>query len=121
MGIDLSTYTTQQNLINTIISKNKSVISGTGYSGTEPVYSDLNVDATALADYSFTSGDIYYPGVNAGAKEVFNSVSANNRFASSLACTRQDYYLQEDKELSILSNYNSYHQQVTNTLVKVPA
>lgn len=120
-NINLGVYTTQQNLINNIITKNKAIISGTGYSGTEPKYSDMVVDNTALAEAAFTSPNIVYPGVNVGSKEVFDCVTANNRFAKSLEYTRFDYYSMEDKELTTLSNLNTYHQQVINKLVTVPA
>lgn len=116
----LNGYTTQQNSLKSIIAKNKSIISGTGYSGTAPDYDALSVDLTDISNKAFASPDIYYPGANAGYKEVYDFMSGNNRFTQSVNYSRGDYYALEDKELDILLKYNSYHQQIITKLTTVP-
>lgn len=117
---EMAVYNTQQAVIKNIITKNKAVITGTGYAGSAPNYTDLTVDNTDVANLAFTSPNIYYPGVNVGYKEVHDSVSSMNRFSKSIGYSRKDYYALEDSELTVLGNLMSYHQQVLEKLVQVP-
>lgn len=116
MALDLNSYNSQQKFINNVLLKNQAVIKGQGYSGTAPNYDDLYIDNTEIATYAFTSKELTSPGNNAAAKEVFSFITSNNRLVTSLKLTRADYYILENNELSILSKYNSYHQQAMKAM-----
>ena len=118
---DISSYITQRSFITDVIKKNTSVVDGIGYGGTEPDYSSLYIDNTTIGNEAFASSDIYYPGANAGLKEIFSSVTANNRFSKSIAYTRADYYALEKAELATLGKLVNYHEQAVKAMIVIPS